>query len=179
MTTILLARHGETDWNRDGRYQGHADEPLNDTGRAQSRELAERLRGESIVAVYASDLRRASETGEIVARILELPLSVDPRLREIDVGSWQGRTRAELDGAVWDGETYDRHRLRVVAALRAIARTHRGECVLVVAHGGTLRRVQETATGEGQPVFDNCGVWAVTVEHGHFRPAAVSNRASG
>ena len=179
VTTILLARHGETDWNRDGRYQGHADEPLNDTGRAQSRELAERLRGEPIVAVYASDLRRASETGEIVARALELPFGVDPRLREIDVGSWQGRTPAELDGAVWDGETYDRHRLRVVAAIHAIALEHPGECVLVVAHGGTLRRVQEAATGEGEPVFDNCRVWAVAVEDGHFRPAAVSNRARG
>jgi 2,3-bisphosphoglycerate-dependent phosphoglycerate mutase len=179
VTTILLARHGETDWNRDGRYQGHADEPLNETGRAQSRALAERLRGKPIVAVYASDLRRASETGEIVARALELPFSVDSRLREIDVGSWQGRTRAELDGAVWDGETYDRHRLRVVDAVHAIAREHPGECVLVVAHGGTLRRVQEAATGEGQPVFDNCGVWAVTVEDGHFREGAVSNRAPG
>ena len=169
MTTILLARHGETDWNRELRFQGHADEPLNDTGRRQASELAARLAGESIAAVYASDLRRASETAEIVASELALPLGLDARLREIDVGSWQGRTRDELDGAAWDGETYDRHRFRVVAAVHDIARSHPGERVLVVAHGGTLRRVQEAAVGEAQPVFENCGVWAVAVEDGEFR----------
>jgi broad specificity phosphatase PhoE len=170
VTLILLARHGETEWNRELRFQGHADEPLNDTGRRQAGELAARLSTEPIAAVYASDLRRASETAEIVARTLDLPFRLDSRLREIDVGSWQGRTREEIDGAAWDGETYDRHRLRVVAAVREIARSHPGDCVLVVAHGGTLRRVQEAALGEAQPVFENCGVWAVAVEDGKFRP---------
>ncbi len=169
MTTILLARHGETDWNRQLRFQGHADEPLNATGRAQAGELALRLRDEPIAAVYSSDLRRASETAEIVAAIMELPIHFDRRLREIDVGSWQGRTRDQLDGADWDGETWDEHRLRVVAALESIARAHPDHCVLVVAHGGTLRRVQEAALGQAQPVLENCGVWAVTVEDGEFR----------
>jgi broad specificity phosphatase PhoE len=170
VTTILLARHGETDWNRQLRFQGHADQQLNETGRAQAEELAARLRNESIAAVYASDLRRASETAEIVAASMKLAVVVDPRLREIDVGSWQGRTRDELDGAGWDGESYEGHRLRVVAALRSIAQAHPGDCVLVVAHGGTLRRVQEAALGQAQPVFENCGVWAVGVEDGNFRP---------
>ena len=170
VTTILLARHGETDWNRELRFQGHADQRLNETGRRQAGELAARLAPEPIVAIYASDLRRASETAEIVARELELPLQLDARLREIDVGSWQGRTRQELDGAAWDGESYDRHRLRVVESLHDIARSHPGDRVLVVAHGGTLRRVQEAALGEAQPVFENCGVWAVAVEDGKFRP---------
>ena len=66
MTTLLIARHGETEWNREERYQGHADPPLNETGRAQAEQLAERLAGEPIDAVYASNLRRASETAEIV-----------------------------------------------------------------------------------------------------------------
>jgi len=101
---------------------------------------------------------------------MELPIVVDRRLREIHVGSWQGRTRRELDGAAWDGETYDEHRLRVVDALQSIARSHPDDHVLVVAHGGTLRRVQEAALGEAQPVFENCGVWAVAVEDGEFRP---------
>jgi probable phosphoglycerate mutase len=169
VTTILLARHGETDWNRELRYQGHADEPLNDTGRAQARELGASLRGEPIVAVYSSDLRRAGETAEIVAGALGLTVELDSRLREIHVGSWQGRTREELDGIPWDGETYDEHRARVVAAVKDIARAHPGEQILVVAHGGTLRRVQEAATGEGRPVYENCGVWAVAVEDGEFR----------
>jgi len=170
VTTILLARHGETDWNRCLRYQGHADEPLNDTGRAQARRLAADLEDEQIVAVYSSDLRRASETAEIVAIVLGLPIALDARLREIDVGSWQGRTRAELDGLPWDGESYDDHRRRVVTAIREIARAHPDGNVLVVAHGGTLRRVQEVALDRAEPVFDNCGVWAVTVEGGEFRP---------
>jgi 2,3-bisphosphoglycerate-dependent phosphoglycerate mutase len=170
VTTILLARHGETDWNRELRYQGHADRPLNDTGRAQARELGERLRGRPIVAVYSSDLRRAGETADTVAEALGLPVKFDPRLREIDVGSWQGKTREELDGTPWDGESYDEHRARVVAALNDIAHANPGKQVLVVAHGGTLRRVQEAATGEGRPVYENCGVWAVTVEDGEFRP---------
>ena len=169
MTRILLARHGETDWNVERRYQGHADRPLNDTGRRQADELSRSLRDEPIVAVYASDLRRASETAEIVARSLDLPLHLDDRLREIDVGSWQGRSHSELDGALWDGETQDAHRERVVGAVLDIARHHAGGCVLVVTHGGSLRRVQEAVLGEGQPVYDNCGVWAVAVEDGEFR----------
>lgn len=166
---MLLARHGETDWNRDRRYQGHADEPLNAIGRAQAERLAASLRAEQLTAVYTSDLRRAAETAEIVASALGLPVAADPRLREIDVGSWQGRSHAEIDGLTWDGETTDDHRARTVAALLEIAAAHPSERVLVVAHGGTLRRVQETATGEASPVLENCDVWTVAVEDGKFR----------
>ncbi len=169
MTTILLARHGETDWNRDLRFQGHADEPLNDTGRAQARRLAASLGDERLTAVYTSDLSRAAETAAIVAASLGLPVTADPRLREIDVGSWQGRTRAEIDSTRWDGESYEAHRARALEALFGIAAAHPGERVLVVAHGGTLRRVQEAAVGEASPVLENCGVWAVAVEDGEFR----------
>jgi probable phosphoglycerate mutase len=168
VTTILLARHGETDWNRDLRFQGHADVPLNDTGRAQARELARSLVGEPIDAVYSSDLLRARETAEIVAERLGLPVELDDGLREIDVGSWQGSTRAELDGREWDGETYDDHRHRTVAAILRIAERHPGASVLVVAHGGTMRRVQEAASGEPLPVVENCGTWTVTAEDGRL-----------
>ena len=61
-TTIVMVRHGETDWNRERRFQGRADQPLNEAGRAQARELAELLRGEPVSAVYTSPLRRAGET---------------------------------------------------------------------------------------------------------------------
>jgi broad specificity phosphatase PhoE len=169
VTTILFARHGETDWNRERRYQGHADEPLNDLGRAQARELADELRRATLSAVYSSDLRRASETAEIVASNLGLLVILDTRLREIDVGSWQGVRHTDLEGRPWDGETYDAHRDRVVLAIRDIALAHPDETVLVVAHGGTLRRAQETALGEAQPVVGNCSVWAAVVEDGHFR----------
>ena len=96
MTTILLARHGETDWNREGRFQGHADPPLNETGRAQAAELAAGLAGIHLAAVYSSPLRRALETAELVAATHGVdPVPIDA-LREVDVGSWQGLTRAEV-----------------------------------------------------------------------------------
>ena len=103
VTTILLARHGETDWNREGRWQGWADAPLNDTGRAQARELAEQLRSTPFDAVYSSDLSRAHETAEIVAAPHGVPVISDAGLREIDVGSWSGLTRAELQERFPDG----------------------------------------------------------------------------
>lgn len=159
MTTILLARHGETDWNRERRFQGHADPPLNDLGRTQARELATRLAGEAVVAVYTSPLRRAHETALIVGEALRLAVETRPALREIDVGSWQGLTRDEIEarfpedyrrwlggGSGWSGgETYDELRERVVPELLALARRHAGRRVVVVCHGGTMRAAQAAA----------------------------------
>lgn len=169
MTTILLVRHGETDWNREQRFQGHADPSLNDLGRTQARELAESLAGDALDAVYASDLRRAYETAEIVGARFGLSVGQEAGLREIDVGSWQGLTRAEIDGREWDGESYDQHRGRVLPALQQIADRHPDGRVLVVSHGGTLRRVQEAVLGEGLPVVEHCGVWHVAFEDGNLR----------
>ena len=169
MTTILLARHGETDWNRDGRFQGHADPSLTDLGRTQARELAESLGDEALDAIYASDLRRAYETAEIVGARLGLPVTGETGVREIDVGSWQGLTRIEIDGAEWDGESRDQHQQRVLETLRQIAERHPSGNVLVVAHGGTVRRIQEAVLGEGLPVIEHCGIWRVVVEDGDLR----------
>jgi broad specificity phosphatase PhoE len=169
VTTILLARHGETEWNRDGRFQGHADPSLTELGRAQAGALAESLGDEAFDAVYASDLRRAYETAEIVGSRLGLAVEREAGLREIDVGSWQGLTRIEIDGAEWDGESAEEHRQRVVEALRQIADRHPDGRVLVVAHGGTVRRAQEAVLGEGLPVIDHCSVWKVAVEGGNLR----------
>src|SRR5579862_9961834 len=85
MTTLLLVRHGETDWNAERRWQGHADVPLNARGRDQSETLAEQLGGEDIDAIYSSDLSRARDTALAVARRLHLSVVVDPDLREVDV----------------------------------------------------------------------------------------------
>jgi len=169
VTTILLARHGETEWNRRELFQGHADPPLNDRGRRQALELAESLDGEPLDAVYASDLRRASETAEVVGRELGLGVELDAGLREIDVGSWQGLTREEIGDRPWDGETYDHHRERVLGALHRIEVRHPGGRVLVVSHGGSLRRVQEELLGEALPVIEHCRVWPVAVEAGGLR----------
>src|SRR2546421_2092518 len=90
MTTLLLVRHGETDWNADGRLQGHTDRPLSDFGRRQARQLAEELANESLEAIYASDLARARETAEIVGKRLGLPVVLEPELREKDWGTGEG-----------------------------------------------------------------------------------------
>ena len=169
MTTILLARHGETDWNRDGRFQGHADPPLNESGRKQAEGLAETLQGERPDAVYASDLRRAYETAEIVGERLGLPVARETALREIDVGTWQGLTQAQIDGREWDGETYEQHRERVLGGLRQIGERHPRGRVVVVAHGGCLRRIQEVVLGQGLPVIEHCGVWPVVIDNGDLR----------
>jgi len=163
-TTILLARHGETDWNRDGRWQGWADPPLNDAGLEQARALAEELRATPFDAVYSSDLRRARETAEIVAEPHGVPVVVDAGLREIDVGSWSGLTRAEIDerfpnGDRPDGETREEHRARVVAAFERLARAHGGERILVVSHGGTLRALRHHAGVELDGRLENCAVF--------------------
>lgn len=183
MTTILLARHGETDWNREGRFQGHADPPLNDTGRAQAQELGATLASDGISVIYSSDLRRAAETAKVVAARLALPVSHDAALREIDVGSWSGLTRDEVrtrfpDGfARWlageighDGETREQLVRRIVPAVLEIGRRHPGERVLVVSHGGAIRALQRTLLGEPRPVLPNCGVMTVALVDGALRP---------
>jgi broad specificity phosphatase PhoE len=161
VTTILLARHGESDWNRTNRWQGFADRPLTDLGRRQAIELAARLEETELDAVYSSDLQRARQTAEIVAGSKRLAVQTVRDLREVDVGSWSGLTRAEAearypeDYARWlqgaegwhDGETYDQLGERVVRAVQRIAKEHDGQRVLVVAHGGTIRAIHAAALG--------------------------------
>ena len=93
---VFLARHGETEWNRAGRWQGKTDIPLSDAGRVQARALAACLLGRGIGAVHASDLQRATETAQIVAELLGIAaLNVDARLRERGFGCFEGSTREE------------------------------------------------------------------------------------
>ncbi|MDX6472399.1 MAG: 2,3-bisphosphoglycerate-dependent phosphoglycerate mutase [Gaiellaceae bacterium] len=170
MTTLLLVRHGETDWNAEGRLQGHTDRPLNDHGRRQAAALAERLADDEIDAVYASDLARARETAEILAGRLGLPVVTDPDLRERNWGNWEGLTGTERDRVDYVGEDREAHGARVIQAVRRIAEHHPGERVVVVTHGGSLRRIQVAAYGMALPVIENCSVWAVAHEDGRFRP---------
>jgi broad specificity phosphatase PhoE len=173
MASILLARHGETDWNRRGVWQGQADPPLNAIGRFQARELAARLAGTAFDAIYTSDLSRARETADIVAAAQGLAVIPDPGLREIDVGSWSGLTRDEIrdrfPGAeTHDGEPLEVFRARVVGALRTIAERHDGASVLVVTHGGVVRTMQRVVLGEPLPVVDNCETYGLRFEIGSF-----------
>ncbi len=170
MTTLLLVRHGETDWNAEGKLQGHTDRPLNDYGRRQARALAERLAGEEIEAVYASDLSRARETAEILGAQLGLPVAVDPDLREKNWGNWEGLTADERLRIEYEGESSEDHRSRTLRAVERIVERHPAGRVVVVTHGGSLRRLQAAVAGVASPVIENCAVWAVAHEDGRFRP---------
>jgi broad specificity phosphatase PhoE len=186
-TTIVMVRHGETDWNRERRFQGHVDIPLNEAGRAQVRALAGKLAAEAFSAAYTSPLRRAAESAEILGTTLGLEVRPCDALREIHVGSWSGLTVPEVeqrfpDGhrrwlssrAGWeDGETYAELGLRVVAGLREIADAHPGSRVLTVTHGGPIRSVQAAIRGlsfaasrDEIRYVENCEVVRLTVRDG-------------
>ena len=168
MTEILLARHGETDWNLESRVQGHTDRPLNATGVEQARALAELLATESLVAVYASDLVRAQHTAEIVARAHGLKVTVDPDLREKNFGSWEGLTDIEIEerfpdairGRWGDGEASEAVAARAVAAIDRIRALHPTGTVLVVSHGGPLRAILGFLSVAQGPI-GNCSVISV------------------
>ena len=189
MATILLARHGESDWNAELRWQGHADRPLTERGRAQALALAEHLAATPLDAVYASDLRRARETASAVARRQGLDVRIVAELREVDVGSWSGLTREEAEARFpegfrrwadgrpgWDdGETYEEMSHRVLETVRRIAASHPDGPVLVVAHGGPIRAIHAAALGidvhayrQLRPVEPNARLSAVSVVDGNF-----------
>ena len=186
-TTIVLVRHGETDWNRDNRFQGHADPPLNDVGRTQARALAGELSSRRFAAAYTSPLRRAAETAAILGDPLQLEPRPDTSLMEVDVGSWSGLTRTEVEerfpvgyarwleyGHGWDdGETYDELGARVVSGLLHIGRQHDGGDVLAVTHGGPIRsalaaaeRVPFEEARRSIHVIGNCAVVQLAVRDG-------------
>jgi 2,3-bisphosphoglycerate-dependent phosphoglycerate mutase len=168
MTELLLVRHGETDWNRDRRIQGHTDIPLNAAGLEQAQALAERLAETRLDAVYASDLARARDTAQTVADRHGIEVQVDGDLREKNFGSWEGLTDTEIGqrfpdavrGRWGDGETTEQMAERAVAAVGRIRARHNGERVLVVTHGGTLRAILGHLEVEHGPI-GNCDVFAV------------------
>ncbi len=189
MTTVYLARHGESDWNVERRWQGHADRPLTDRGREQAQALAARLAGVELDAIYASDLRRAWETAEAVAVPRGLEVVRRPELREVDVGSWSGFTRDECadrfpdaflrwqeGGSGWDdGESYEDMGVRIVTAVQRLAAEHPDGSILVVSHGGPIRAVHAHALGvdiathrRTGPVEPNARLSSVSVEDGRF-----------
>lgn len=112
-TTILLIRHGETDWNIEGRYQGQADPPLNSKGIKQAQQLSQKLSRSSIDIIYTSPLLRTRETANIIAGNLGVQIIDDPRLMEIHQGDWQTRLRSEIEAlypdlfAAWESTPWD------------------------------------------------------------------------
>lgn len=190
MTTIYLARHGESDWNAANRFQGLSDRPLTELGRRQAEALADELATTaSPSAIYSSPLRRAFETAAIVGTRTGLePRPVDD-LREVDVGGWAGLSRSDVEsrfpeafrrwldgGEGWeDGESYADMSARVLAALTGVAESHPGDQVLVVSHGGPIRAIQAAAAGmdvhayrKQHRVEPNARLSKVAVENGRI-----------
>lgn len=171
MTELILIRHGETDWNRELRFQGQVDVPLNATGHEQARRLAQRLMAERLAVdhLVCSDLVRTRQTAQpaLTALLPQLSLDAltDPRLREQHFGvvdgmrvddikarhaaAWAQWLRFDADGGMPGGETARQFHARVMDALRGLAHQHAGETVIVVTHGGVLDMVWRTARGLG------------------------------
>ena len=164
---LFLFRHGETDWNRDGRLQGHTDTPLNATGLGQAQALVERLRPHRLDAVISSDLARAWTTGQIVAEGLGIPLIGEPGLREAQIGEAEGLFWPEVksrfgealterwftddDAAFPGGETGLETRSRGLAALRRFVAAQPYRRIGVSTHGAMVRQLMKHALPPGSP----------------------------
>lgn len=162
--TIILVRHGETDYNQKRIIQGHLDIPLNDTGHAQARELASKLSKLKFDAIYSSDLKRAHQTAVYTAKILSQEIKLAPAIREHHLGDFQGQSWDEQHQAYhplwqdflasfndpklahWDkhhGESITQFRARVAQFLAHLQAQHQDQTVAVFTHGGTIRRFLE------------------------------------
>jgi broad specificity phosphatase PhoE len=184
MTRVFLIRHGETDWNRDGICMGQLDIPLNERGKRQAELAAERLSGESIDVIYASDLSRALETAQMIAARHGLEPIVRRDLRELHYGHWQGYTREEVEVLYPEaysvsatdmgfrpkaGESRLELHERALRAFHEIVEKHSGQTVAIVAHGGVIRSVVnhilQEGSEQGKGIFfswgflcSNCGI---------------------
>ncbi|CAI0554085.1 unnamed protein product, partial [Linum tenue] len=169
-TEIVVVRHGETEWNADKRIQGHVDVDLNEVGRQQAALVADRLSREcKVSAVYSSDLKRAFDTAQAIAdRCGSIEVIKEPGLRERHLGDLQGlslseaakaspeayeaflshKTSQEIPGG---GESLDKLYERSTSSFQRIAAKHRGERVVVVSHGGTIRSLHKRACPSGRP----------------------------
>ena len=187
MTELILLRHGETDWNRELRFQGHVDVGLNAIGLEQAQRLARRLAGETAHRLYASDLLRAQQTAQPVAHQLSLSAVSDAALREQSFGTvdgmsvddikaqhpqaWAGWLRFHEDYCMPEGESTRQFHARVMDAVGRLMAAHPGETLVVVTHGGVLDMIYRTArslglNGPRQSDIPNAGLNRVRVREG-------------
>jgi broad specificity phosphatase PhoE len=182
-TLLLLIRHGETEWNSSRRYQGHTDVHLNDHGRWQAQQTADRLASAKIDAIYSSDLTRSRECADAIAMKHNLAVTVWPELRERCFGTGEGMTREEAKQCEWwieteesdgflsapGGENRGEFRARIVACVARIAEQHPGQTVAIVTHGGPIGQIVCDILGAPANVrtrlrVDNCSLSLVSIE---------------
>jgi broad specificity phosphatase PhoE len=167
-TRLLVVRHGQSEWNALRRWQGQADPPLSEEGMLQAADAGLRLG--TFDAIWSSDLQRASLTADIIAEIIGIgPVQLDARLRETDVGPWQGLTHDEIeeqypgflaDRRRPDGfETDDMISARVLPALLDIGAASPGGEVLVISHAGIIRSVRRLLGASDEPMGNLSGAW--------------------
>lgn len=173
-TRLLVVRHGQSEWNAAGRWQGHADVPLDRDGMLQAAAAAEVLG--AFDAIWSSHLQRATLTAQIIAELCGVgPVEIDERLCENDVGPWEGLDRAEVE-AGWPGylekhrrpegfESYDAAAARMGAALIEIAARHPGGEILVVSHGGIMGALRRHLGAPNERFPNLGGAWLVA-HHG-------------
>jgi 2,3-bisphosphoglycerate-dependent phosphoglycerate mutase len=187
MTELVLIRHGETDMNRELRFQGHLDVSLNATGLEQARRLAGRMAGEKADAVYVSDLLRARQTARPIAGELALQAVPEKGLREQHFGkvegmraddiqrdlpdAWAGWLRFDETFAMPGGESTRQFHARVMEAVQRLVATHPQQTVVVVTHGGVLDMIWRTArslglSGPRQSEIPNAGLNRIKVREG-------------
>ena len=166
-TDLLVVRHGQSEWNAIGRWQGHADPALSELGRRQAAVAAGSIG--AIDGIISSDLLRAAETAAIIAQQLGVgPVMIDERLRERDVGEWTGLTRTEIDKR-WPGWIEDLRRpngfedadsllSRVLEALVTMREASPGGSLLVVTHGGVIRSLARSHGLDDIPVANLAGI---------------------
>lgn len=171
---VVLWRHGRTEWNAAGRFQGQTDVELDDTGRQQARESAARLAALEPDLLVSSDLKRTRDTTEVLAALVDCPVDLDERLRETFAGEWQGCTSAEIaerwpdEYKLWrsgdpllrvgGGETRQEVADRVVAAVTdAAARLPDDGLAVLTSHGGAARLGIAALIGMPLRLFTNIG----------------------
>ncbi len=175
---VILIRPGETDWNRRGRWQGWAAVPLNTHGRNQARYLARFIRNVGMSALYSSDLKRAVETAEILAEKLGFKPIFDARLRERNIGDWQGLTQDEMRDwypdefqqlmsdragyAVPGGESRNQVKTRMMTAFNDYLKEAKGETIGILSHSSAIRALLSQWMSEEQLVGTDVGNTSVT-----------------
>jgi len=189
MTTLVLIRHGQTDWNVEGRWQGQADPPLNDRGREQARRVAEYQSQFGFAALYSSDLRRAMETAQIIGAEMGLSVIPEPRLREINLGKWQGMLSANIQAQYpdefrcWhespltahppDGEDISTLAVRVLEAINEIIARYPKRRIGLVAHELPIAIVLCRSAGLGlehlRDMIPENGAWSEVVLEGALK----------
>lgn len=197
ITTVVFVRHGQTDWNVAGRWQGEADIPLNENGRSQAQKVAQRLASWSLAGLVSSDLQRAAATAAAIGEACGLTPLAAPDWRERCVGDFSGLTGADVreqypeivaqahDGVIEppNGERYaDLHR-RAVAAYERVVADFAGQTVCVVSHGATLAVVLSHVLGIPYGKFGrfrlsgNTGISVVAVQEGQPRVLRMNDTA--